>query len=364
MAALWQSVAARGRHSFFLTWHWVGCWLRESGVSPVLLFAMRGQTPVGAAILCRPRDASPSRVVPKLHLNSAGDGGFDAPFIEYNGFLLAEDGAAQIEEAMVAGLAAMPAFRGHGKGLAWGRLSFPGVEARLFAALERTGLPSRQLTELPSPYVDLGAIRAGGVAYLATRSRNTRQQIRRSIRLFEASGPLKLSAAANIDEAFAIFSELKTLHQRRWTAKGKPGAFAEPFFENFHQALIRDAWPSGAIDLLRVSAGERTIGCLYNFLHQGCAYAYQSGFTVDDDARLKPGLISHALAIERYLAAGLDRYLLLAGESRYKISLATGSDTLYWLETTRPGLLGSVSRLAEVPRYIASSLSRRFGRAR
>jgi CelD/BcsL family acetyltransferase involved in cellulose biosynthesis len=206
------------------------------------------------------------------------------------------------------------------------------------------GLRLRITAERPSYLIDLAEIRATTGDYLATRSRNSRQQIRRSMRLFEDAGPLRLAPAASLDEALATLADLKILHQRYWRAKGKPGAFASPFFERFHRALVTDAWPAGKIDLLRLTVGTRTIGCLYNFVHEGQAYAYQSGFDFGSDGRCKPGLVSHSLAAQRYLDAGLRRYLLLAGEGQYKVTLATHSEPLYWLQAYRSGVAEGLVR--------------------
>ena len=76
-------------------------------------------------------------------------------------------------------------------------------------------------------------------------------------------------------------------------------AFASGFFADFHRALVTKQSDTGEIQLLRISAGKKLIGSLYNFVKNGRIYAYQSGFNYDPDPRLKPGLVSHCLAIEQ-----------------------------------------------------------------
>ena len=99
------------------------------------------------------------------------------------------------------------------------------------------------------------------------------------------------------------------------------------------------------MDLLHITAGDRTIGYLHNFNHQGRAYAYQSGFDYDAaDSHQKPGLTCHWLAIAMCAAAGTAFYDFLAGADRYKRSLATGETTLFWL-TVNP-TLGEMLRRA------------------
>ena len=79
-----------------------------------------------------------------------------------------------------------------------------------------------------------------------------------------------------------------------------------------------------------------TIGCLYNFVHRGRVYAYQSGFHASRDNRLKPGLVSHFKAIELNYRLGNRTYDFLAGDARYKRSLSNASNQLLWLVAQRP----------------------------
>ena len=118
----------------------------------------------------------------------------------------------------------------------------------------------------------------------------------------------------------------------------KYAPFANPFFERFHRALITDLFAAEQVQLLRICAGGRPIGYLYNLVQGGRVHNYQSGFAYGPDARLKPGLVSHALAVEHNLARGASCYDFMAGDSRYKRSLATGTDHLVWLVVQRSRL--------------------------
>jgi CelD/BcsL family acetyltransferase involved in cellulose biosynthesis len=78
------------------------------------------------------------------------------------------------------------------------------------------------------------------------------------------------------------------------------------------------------------------VGYLYNLRWRGWAYSYQSGFRYETGADCRPGLVCHLLAMRRYRDEGLTGYRFLAGDSRYKTSLATERDTLSWLVACRP----------------------------
>ncbi len=142
--------------------------------------------------------------------------------------------------------------------------------------------------------------------------------------------------AATAAEAHDWLDELATLHQATWKARGHPGAFANPFFGRFHHVLIDRGMPRGEIDLLRVTAGSRVVGLLYNFRYRGQALAYQGGFDYAGAGRhQKPGLTCHHQAIRLATIDGLNRYDMLAGEDRYKRSLAGDATALHWLEVGR-----------------------------
>jgi CelD/BcsL family acetyltransferase involved in cellulose biosynthesis len=186
---------------------------------------------------------------------------------------------------------------------------------------------------LAAPYVDLASLRAAGRDYLQTLGSNTRYQLRRSQRAYAGTGELVLSRASSVAEALAFLDGLAALHQAAWISRGRPGAFAEPWFVRFHQALIERGFDRGEIALLRLAAAGRVVGFLYNYEMRGASLAYQSGFDYASAAHhQRPGLTCHHLAIMDAATRGMDRYDFLAGEDRYKRNLADASAMLHWAE--------------------------------
>ena len=164
-------------------------------------------------------------------------------------------------------------------------------------------------------------------------SANTRHQLRRSDRAYAVEGALRLERAETPERAHDYLVALRGLHQAAWRERGQPGAFATSFFERFHHALIGRGHPRAEIDLMRVSAGPRTIGFLYNFRYRGESLSYQSGFDYANAGRhAKPGLTCHHQAICDARAWGAEKYDFLAGDDRYKRSLSDNEQTLLWLE--------------------------------
>ncbi len=318
---LWMELERRAEASFFLSWHWIGCWLRL--VTPnhdaYFMTVTEGTAVVGLAVFvrCAVRWRG-MKAVRQWRLHETGDPDLDRLTIEYNGILADRDCAERVVTQCFQCLGAHGEFADE--------VVLSGVERPLADRIRSNAPAAWPIVEIvrddPCYAVDLAALRATGQDYLAGLSANSRYALRRSIRLYEAAGPLRFQTAGSVDEALQYFAELKRRHEIYWSRRGERGAFTSPFFEPFHAALIREAFPAGHVQLCRISAGDRPIGYLYNFLWRGCVYAYQSGFDYDDDARLKPGLTSHYLAIAQALASGYEVYDFMAGDGQHKRSLA------------------------------------------
>jgi CelD/BcsL family acetyltransferase involved in cellulose biosynthesis len=297
---------------------------------PVLLRAREGGLTVALGLFNRRRRFGHSNLL----LNESGMTRYDDIFVEHNG-LLVECGHPDTLVADCLRLALTARFGRNWRQRAH-RLTLSGVPPAYLAALESGAFRAAIRAARPSPFVDLAALRRDGREYLDGVSANTRYQLRRSRRRYAASGALAVRSAGSVREALEFLDRLAELHQKYWTARGEPGAFAASGFRRFHNGLIERAFASGGVDLLRVDCGGRAIGYLYNFRYNAAVCAYQSGFDyAAAGPHQKPGLTCHHLAIEKYLSEGADRYDFLAGGDRYKISLATGATTLYWLQLAR-----------------------------
>ena len=208
-----------------------------------------------------------------------------------------------------------------------------GVDAATRIAAQQVGAV-RRIRDRPAHFVDFAA---GGEGFLQRRSANTRQQLRRSDSDYAATGALTIERAESLPQADAFLDGLAALHQASWVARGQPGAFANPGFARFHRALIARGLERAEIDLLRIAAGGQTIGFLYNFRYRGQSLAYQSGFDHANAGRHgKPGLTCHHQAIQFAAQCGADRYHFLAGDDRYKRSLADRTECLHWIEVASP----------------------------
>jgi CelD/BcsL family acetyltransferase involved in cellulose biosynthesis len=325
LATMWQDLESRSDAAFFLSWNWIGCWLRETGGSPdVLVGRADGQVVLlGLMVRRRRRDVLPFGIR-GVHLNATGQPDTDIITIEYNGFLIDRDCRAEIATEAVEFLL--------GEGQNCDELHLKSVPLPYGDALRHPALVYRELARKPSYRIDLDAARATKGGYMASLSTNTRQKLRQSLRHYEQQGALELHRAADVPEALAFLDALGTLHQTTWKGRGESGAFAYPFFVRFHRALIAACLPGGFVEVVRVSCGGAPIGYLYNFLYRRHVLFYLSGFLYPEDPRLRPGLVTHLMCIEQHLRDGAAVYDFMEGEARYKASLGrSGPESVYLL---------------------------------
>src|SRR5476649_2339049 len=66
---MWRDLEARAEPSFFLSWHWIGTWLAESGIQPALLVALRNNVIVGLALIGQDFLRFGPLRLPRIHLN-------------------------------------------------------------------------------------------------------------------------------------------------------------------------------------------------------------------------------------------------------------------------------------------------------
>lgn len=321
----WRRLEAQATVSFFLSWNWIGT-LLETVPASTRLKLLRGTAGGQTVALAVLGDAEIRRHrLIRAHrwtLNATGDPRLDCIFLEHNGMLAADDiGWEGLVQAF-------------SDSRDIDELSFPGLAVPPPASvIEARGLRREAIHE-PSFAVDLRALTPGDGDVTAILSANARSQLRRGVRRL---APVSIEPAADVDEALRYFQTLKELHIRWWEERAMPHAFVHPFFERFHTRLIRRGFGEGAVELLRVRSGDRTLGVLYNFRRGDRVYAYQSGF-VRPAAGERPGVVAHALAIERAWREGAAVYDFMAGDNRLKRSFGNIDQTLTWTVIQKPRL--------------------------
>lgn len=344
LAARWQ--AARPA-SPFLTWSWISAWLAATGADPILLRAA-GTAGEALGLFCRAPAAGSRRV---FALTQCGDAARDAPFVEHNGLAGGANDPAALERLA----AFLATARAEGPLAGWDELRLSAVPRGWAPAFAQVGFEVEIRATHPVHGVDLDALRGSGVASVRDAlGAGARARIRRAVRLYGGASALRIERAVGPSARADALQSLVTLHQARWNAAGRPGAFASPVFRRLVEQLVDRGVPAGEAELLRVDAGPRVVGVMLNLIAGGHVASYATGFAREADNRLKPGLLCHALAIDLHLREGRAVYDLLAGAARYKRELARPCGDLQWL---------SVFPARRYPPVIArlGALARRLG---
>ena len=323
LAAEWQAHARAWDAPVFRHWAWVGCLAQVRYPDPLLARVQDGGALVGLALFNRRR----GRLGAALHLHESGDAAMDGVFIEHNGVLAPAGLGGPVLAAV------LRAARGHA-----GRVMLSGIDDAGLAAARACGVVGPLQTRA-APFAAL----TPGRDVLEGMSRNTRSQVRRSDRAYEAWGPIAAARASTGDEALGWLDELLPLHASTWAARGTASAFTTAPVQRFMRALVAPGAADGTVDLLRITAGARVVGLLLNLQAGGRVAAYQSGFDYPGaPMHGKPGLTCHVAAMRRAVSAGMREYDFLAGDARYKDSLATGTRAMHWLAWQRAGSVAGV----------------------
>jgi hypothetical protein len=336
--------------SFYLSTEWTTVWLEVFGemLQPEILVFENEERATGICLLVRSTERRGPFRVKRIYLNTVGGDIEDRTLMEFNNLLC----RAGWEEKNVGALAA------YLQSLEWDEFVVEGISpGPLLDCFRVSGfsqLPPVTST-MPSYYVNLEQLRQSGASYESSLSSNTREQLRRSVRRYATIGEVRVEVATELFRADQLFDEMCGMHQSRWQEKGETGAFGPGRRLEFHRTLIRQAFEKGSIQLLRVAAGEQTIGILYNFAKNGKVYFFQSGFNYSDDKHLKPGLVTHVFAVRYCLNAGFTEYDFLAGDAQYKRSLARECRQLNWVVFARPRTkLFVIERLRAMKRRLRS----------
>jgi CelD/BcsL family acetyltransferase involved in cellulose biosynthesis len=249
-------------------------------------------------------------------------------------------------------------FVGHGPADQLGPVYAPGAEAAAAEALRQTVeqadldlvlmelLPGREswrevlrqepLLRESSPTISLGA---GWDAYLAGRSANLRQQIRRRERQLDRRHAVRFRLATEPRRLQDDLTLLYALHRARWGARS---AFSR--FEDFHRDFAAVAFEQGWLRLWFLELDGRPAAAWYGFRFAGVESYYQAGR--DPAFRDESvGFVLLAHSIREAAEEGVVEYRLLRGAERFKLRFA---DADPGVETFAParGATGRAARTA------------------
>lgn len=323
--AIWLKLSEQCQPSFFNSWGWVDTWLACLPKTTSIEFIVHFENNIPICCYFLGIKSTVENKVffkKRVYLNSTGYEEFDNLTIEYNAPLIAN--YAKLDEIkLFSELKDIEEFH-----LPISTLVYNSMNNKIFSRIE----------SLPSYWIDLNKVRENDNDYISLISKNKRSQIKRSIKEYQLGGEIKIKVAGSKEEALQMLDELAELHQKEWTQRGKPGAFLNQFFCEFHHKLIQDRFEQGEIQLLKIFNNEAVIGYLYNFIYNDEVLFYQCGFNYKEGNIYRPGIVSHYFAILFNCQLNNKKYNFLVGKSQYKKSLSTDFDTLNSIVLCRKNL--------------------------
>jgi CelD/BcsL family acetyltransferase involved in cellulose biosynthesis len=174
--------------------------------------------------------------------------------------------------------------------------------------------------------------------YLAARSSNFRQQVRRRARRLSRALEVKFRLVEDPERLDADFDTLVALHEARWA--GRSSAFAGAR-RAFHRDFAATALNAGWLRLWMAEANGTAVAAWYGFRFAGVESYYQSGRDPAWERHsVGAGLLEHS--IREAFVDGMREYRLLRGDEGYKQRYASSSGAVNTVAVPR----GGVSRVA------------------
>jgi CelD/BcsL family acetyltransferase involved in cellulose biosynthesis len=191
-------------------------------------------------------------------------------------------------------------------------------------------------------------------SFLASRSRNFREQVRRRERRLEREHRIAFRLTDEPDRLEPDFETLVRLHRARW---GEGSRAFEPPLDRFHLEFARQALQRGWLRLWTLEVDGRAAAAWLGYRMGGAEWYYQAG---RDPAmeREAVGFVLMAHTVRAALDDGIAEYRLLLGGESYKDRFANADHGLETVAIGR-GLRGRLALAAARAASAAPSVLRR-----
>jgi CelD/BcsL family acetyltransferase involved in cellulose biosynthesis len=195
-------------------------------------------------------------------------------------------------------------------------------------------------------------------AFLASRSKNFREQVRRRERKLGKAHELSYRLTRDPEELERDYATLVRLHHARWG--GGSSSFAGER-EALHLDFARAALERGWLRLWTLELDGRAAAAWLGFRFGGAEWYYQAGRDPELE-REAVGFVLMAHTVREALNDGVSEYRLLLGGEAYKDRFATADPGLETVVFAR-GARGRAARAAARAALAAPpGIRRRFGR--
>jgi CelD/BcsL family acetyltransferase involved in cellulose biosynthesis len=330
-AAAWNGLAEASDAPVYLTFEWQSLWWKHFGDGRrlnILVFTSGGRT-VGIAPLFAGRTLGPDADI--LRFIGSGDA------YSRSGGLFADDGPSDYLDFLVDpgyGLPVGKAFADYlaSRRGAVGRVDLvnlrPSGPAATFIlpALKSRGFTVIETPGDRCPFIEVGTDTAEFIRRLPS---GVRRRMNQALQLTEGREEAVRFSSNDPVEWGRFYTDLVTLHQRRWTAAGFPGLFHDARSAAFQKEAAEQFLHNGWLWYGALDEAGRCVAARLAFTYRGRMYDYLSGF--DESAvcaRRRPGM---ALLLAMHSASrqsGIGVLDMLRGDEKYKYELTDREERL------------------------------------
>jgi CelD/BcsL family acetyltransferase involved in cellulose biosynthesis len=220
-----------------------------------------------------------------------------------------------------------------------------------------TTLPTRILRRTPSPTLAIEG--RTWDEFLASRSRNFREQVRRRERKLARERQLRFRLSEDPEQLDADLGALFSLHRARWGDRVE-GEFAGRD-ERFHRDFAHVALERGWLRLWTMELDGRPVAVWYGFRFADVEWYYQAGRDPAwEHASVGFVLLSHS--IRSAFEDGVREYRFLRGGEAYKDRFADGGHEVETVAIARGPLGRGAMLAARGARRLPSRLRARVAR--
>ena len=329
LEAEWDPLVERSASAtLFLTWEWLRPWWRhyhgeDDGL--YVLVAREGDAVVGLAPLYRGK-ASAHGLGSLRRVGFIGDSSGDSEYLDF----IIEPG----REAEV-----LPAFFDRIEADGWdvAELRLLPKESPNFALLEQLAAERGYLIEREDVPCSATELADDWDAFLKTLQSRFRGKLRSLLRRLPEDHGGAFECCETAEQLPERLESMFELHQRRWRAEGKPGAFADERRRRFYCDLSERLLERGWLRFYSLRLGEAWAAHEYSFEHLGRVSYLQQGFD-PSCGRLSVGIALKAHVIRECIAGGARVYDFLGGEAAHKQKWGAQARWCAHLSLARPGL--------------------------
>ncbi|MGD0158848.1 MAG: GNAT family N-acetyltransferase [Candidatus Bathyarchaeia archaeon] len=309
----WNNLLQRSSHTVFSTWEWLSTWWRHfgNGRRLLILLAEEDNRLIGIAPLMFSVHSMFGLRKGTIEFLGSGPVIAGARFVNYSDFIIEN----KHEKCL-------PLFFDYLDNLQekWSDVELTNIPGKQDSLSRLNQVTNNIKPVYPSLHIPLPAT---SDALLKSLKHKDKKELGRYSRRLKKSGlKNELVDCSKIQLTSNGMKMLFALNQKRWNAKGLPGAFTDPNLCSFYLDIAECFSQKGWLGLYCLNLSGKTVGVLYGFRYMGKYYAYKTG--MDPAYRhFNVGNLLFLNVMEECIRDGLTEFDFMWGTEAYKMQWKT-----------------------------------------